>query len=89
LNNNGKPWSLYHFGDVTFGLRNSDFAITENTKSGYNYRLVQVAARQVVCIKHSKETVVELSNGDVTAVSRRPLVAEIDKPPLLTNEKRT
>jgi hypothetical protein len=31
--------------------------------------------------------VVELSNGDFTSGSRRPLAAEIDKRPLLTSEK--
>jgi hypothetical protein len=31
--------------------------------------------------------VVELSNGDETSGSGRLLAAEIDKPPLLTNEK--
>jgi hypothetical protein len=30
---------------------------------------------------------VELLNGDVTSDLRRPLAAEIDKPPLLTSQK--
>jgi hypothetical protein len=44
-------------------------------------------ARHEMCMEHSKETVVELLNGNVTSGSRRLLAAEIDKPPLLTNEK--
>jgi hypothetical protein len=40
-----------------------------------------------MCIEHKKETVVKLSNGDVTSDLRRPLPAEIDKPPLFTSQK--
>jgi hypothetical protein len=35
----------------------------------------------LVCIEHKLETVVELSNGDVTSGLRRPLAVELDIPP--------
>jgi hypothetical protein len=40
-----------------------------------------------MCIEHQEETVVKLLNGDVISDLRRPLAAEIDKPPLLTSHK--
>lgn len=46
-----------------------------------------VHATLVMCIEHSLETVVDLSNGGVTSSSRHPLGAEIEKLPFLTNEK--
>jgi hypothetical protein len=55
LNTNRKPWSLYHLvtslpvSDAPSG-RNRDFAIIENPKNGYNYRMAP--AKQEMCMEH-------------------------------------
>jgi hypothetical protein len=40
-----------------------------------------------LCLQHQEETVVELSNVDVTSGSRRPPASEIDEPPLLAKRE--
>jgi hypothetical protein len=51
-----------------------------------NFRAVH--ARQVMCVEHFWETVIELTTGDVTSGLRRPLEAEMDKRQLLTCQKK-
>jgi hypothetical protein len=46
-----------------------------------------VRVRQEMYMEHQWESVVEISNGDVTSGSERLLGVEVDKPPLMTNEK--
>jgi hypothetical protein len=57
----------------------------ENQKNDYNCRMAPT--KQEMSLEHWEETVVELSNGDVTSSSGRPLATEIYKPPSSTNEK--